>query len=112
MSATVSVAGQRRALEALVQLTDRFPDLPALHVSLMSHTPDTLSLYLHDDLGAFEAWRQALNFPSDSVTCGSQSGGRTLTLKVCGEFNGLSVELHGFAPALPAPADVAEGAAA
>ena len=100
MSAVVTIADQRRALDVLVQLTERCPHLPALHVSLMGHSPDKLHLYLHDDLADFEAWRMALGIPSESVTCGPLSTDK-MQLAGRGTFDGIDIELHGFAPALP-----------
>jgi hypothetical protein len=100
MSTPVTVGDQRRALDVLIQLAGRFPHLPSLHVNLMGHAPDRLYLYLHDDLADFEAWRQALGIPAESVTCGSLSTDK-MALAGLGTFDGIDIELHGFAPALP-----------
>jgi hypothetical protein len=100
MSTLVTVADQRRALDFLIQLAGRFPNLPPLHVNLMGHTPDKLHLYLHDDLADFEAWRQALGIPGESISCGPLSTDK-MQLAGRGTFDGIDIELHGFAPALP-----------
>ncbi|MFI8368569.1 hypothetical protein [Streptomyces sp. NPDC085466] len=88
------------SLTALVALDAKFSHLPAPNVDLSPVFPARLCLSLHDDLGAFEAWREALNIDPATVVHRVQSGGGTRVLKVHGLFAGADIELVGFAPVL------------
>ncbi|MFD4153649.1 hypothetical protein ACFWR4_12995 [Streptomyces hydrogenans] len=85
-------------LTALIVLDTKFSHLPAPNVDFCPVYPDRLRLSLHDDLGAFEAWREALNIDPAMVVHRVQGGGGTLVLKVHGQFAGADIELVGFAP--------------
>ncbi|MFF3402153.1 hypothetical protein ACFYW6_27020 [Streptomyces sp. NPDC002659] len=89
-------------LRALRMLAAEFPDLPAAAVHMSDVYPERLSLALHDDLGAFEAWRAALDISPDAVALGSQSEGMTLRLNAETEYCGATVLLSGYSP-LPQP---------
>ncbi|WP_435057375.1 hypothetical protein [Streptomyces sp. bgisy060] len=85
-------------LAALVVLDAKFSHLPAPNVDFCPVYPDRLRLSLHDDLSAFEAWREALNIDPTAVVHRVQRGGGTRVLKVHGCFAGADVELIGFTP--------------
>ncbi|MCM1949515.1 hypothetical protein NC315_29695 [Streptomyces sp. G2] len=85
-------------LTALIVLDTKFSHLPAPNVDFCPVYPDRLRLSLHDDLGAFEAWREALNIDPAAVVHRVQGGGGTRVLKVHGRFAGADIELVGFAP--------------
>ncbi|MET9933417.1 MULTISPECIES: hypothetical protein [unclassified Streptomyces] len=92
------MAASLTALVALVALDTKFSHLPAPNVDLSPIFPDRLRLSLHDDLGAFEAWREALNIDPVAVVHRVQGGGGTRVLKVHGRFAGADIELVGFTP--------------
>ncbi|WP_405507610.1 hypothetical protein OG323_14660 [Streptomyces cyaneofuscatus] len=97
------------AVTALASLTVRFPDLPGVAVRITTVYPDQLELAAHDDLSAFEAWREALGIDPEDVVHGVQSGGMTRVLDAHTVFMGARLRLIGFAkvPALGASLDVA-----
>ncbi|MFJ6247748.1 MULTISPECIES: hypothetical protein [unclassified Streptomyces] len=99
------------SLTALVALDAKFSHLPAPNVDLCPVFPDRLRLSLHDDLGAFEAWREALNIDPVAVVHRVQGNGRTQVLKVHGRFAGADIELVGFTPT-PATEPLAAGVGA
>ncbi|MEW1903307.1 hypothetical protein [Streptomyces sp. NPDC086147] len=86
------------SLTALAALGAMLSHLPAPNVDLCPVFPDRLRLSLHDDLGAFEAWREALNIDPTAVVHRVQGNGRTQVLKVHGRFAGADIELVGFTP--------------
>ncbi|MER6475787.1 hypothetical protein [Streptomyces filamentosus] len=98
-------------LTALIALEAKFSHLPAPNVDFCPVYPDRLRLSLHDDLGAFEAWREALNIDPTAVVHRVQGGGGTRVLKVHGRFAGADIELVGFTP-VPALEPVAAGSGA
>ncbi|MBC3988034.1 hypothetical protein H8N00_03785 [Streptomyces sp. AC563] len=75
--------------------------LPGAHISLSDTFPNQLDVSLHDDLGDFETWRQALGIAADTVTCTARA--RHMVLKARAAFAGATVELFGYAPALVLP---------
>ncbi|MFJ5782123.1 hypothetical protein [Streptomyces hydrogenans] len=92
---------------ALIALDAKFSHLPAPNVDFCPVYPDRLRLSLHDDLGAFEAWREALNIDPTAVVHRVQGGGGTLVLKVHGRFAGADIELVGFGLAtVPEPVEL------
>jgi hypothetical protein len=84
------------ALLALRVLSAEYPDLPAPCVSVSTVYPDRLDLALHDDLSAFEAWREALGIDPGAVAYGEQSGGRTRVLSALTDYAGARIRLTGF----------------
>ncbi|MEU5886848.1 hypothetical protein ABZ835_08405 [Streptomyces sp. NPDC047461] len=98
-------------LRVLRLLAVDFGHLPAPAVRVTTVWPDRLELEFHDDLAGFEAWRDALGIPSDAVTHGTQSAGRTRVLHARVEFAGARLELVGYGR-IPAPAPALSGAAA
>ncbi|MFG3381616.1 hypothetical protein [Streptomyces sp. NPDC047999] len=83
-------------LRVLRLLAADFGHLPAPNVQVSPITPGELSLCFHDDLGAFEAWRDALGVPGEAVSCRERSAGRTRVLKAAVDYGGAVVELVGF----------------
>ncbi|GGI67090.1 hypothetical protein [Wenjunlia tyrosinilytica] len=86
------------SLRALRMLAAEFPDLPAVYVQVSPIYPDSLELTLHDDLSAFETWREALGIAAETVTYREQGGGTTVRLEGSTGFAGATVRLRGFAP--------------
>jgi hypothetical protein len=83
-------------LAALRVLLSDFAALPAGWVRVSDHYPDRLELSFHDNLGAFETWRDALGIAPESVTCGEQGDGRTRVLKAEVDYAGARVALTGY----------------
>jgi hypothetical protein len=94
------LAGQLTALEALIVLARTHAHLPAVDMQVGSIFPDTIRMHIHHDLGAFEAWREALGIPGDSVDHSAFDG--RVTLKASTAFHGATVDITGYATALPA----------
>lgn len=74
------------------------PDLPAPRVGLSPHQDGRIDFSIHDDLGSFEAWREALGIDPAAVRRNLQSGDMTLVLTARGEVEGTKVQLTGYAP--------------
>jgi hypothetical protein len=74
------------------------PNLPAPYVSLSPHQGGRIDLSLHNDLGSFEVWREALGIEPSAVRRNLQSGDMTLVLTAHGEISGTKVQLTGYAP--------------
>lgn len=83
-------------LLALRVLLSEFPDLPSGYFRVSDIYPDQLDMSLHDNLAAFERWRDALGIAPESVTCGDQSGGRTRVLEAECDYAGARIRLTGF----------------
>ncbi|SFN21126.1 hypothetical protein SAMN04487980_1013237 [Streptomyces sp. cf124] len=113
MSETLTLDGLTAPLRALRLLAIDFGHLPVPDVQVSPIYPDQLGLRFHDDLNAFEAWREAVGIAPDAVAYGEQNGGRTRVLKACGDFAGAVVVLTGYSDiTAPAPASVLAGGAA
>jgi hypothetical protein len=102
MNEAVTLADQRRALEALAQIAAAFGHLPAACFDIGDVFPDRIDISVHDDLGAFEAWRVALGIPADAVEFGTMTNRTYLIGR--GSFAGVAVKLTGYAAPLPASA--------
>ena len=83
-------------MRALRLLAADFPHLPTPYIEFGPIFPEQLTLSLHDDLEAFEAWREALGVPTDAVTHREQSGGRTHVPRASISYAGAEVHLRGF----------------
>jgi hypothetical protein len=102
MTATTTrpiLATQLTALEALLVLARTFAHLPAVSLNLSTVYPDTIRMHIHDGLGVFETWRGALGIPADSVEHNTYEDRLTLTASTT--FHGATVEITGYATALP-----------
>jgi hypothetical protein len=95
------VATQLTALEALIVIGRTCATLPAAHFEVGAIYPDEVRISLHHDLPAFEAWRAALRIPEDDVNHRTYDGQMSLTARTT--MYGATVELVGYAPALPEP---------
>ncbi|MDW4907447.1 hypothetical protein RB628_19345 [Streptomyces sp. ADMS] len=96
MSETLTLDGLAVALRALRLLTVDFGHLPAPDMQVSTIYPDRLRLRFHDDLSAFEAWRDALGAAPAAVAYGVQSDGRTCVLTTTADFAGAVLELTGY----------------
>lgn len=95
-------ATQLTALEALIVIGRTCAGLPAADFQVGTIWPEQVRISLHHDLPAFEAWRVALLIPEADVEHRVYDGQMTLTARI--QKYGATVELVGYAPALPAPA--------
>ncbi|QCX81165.1 hypothetical protein C9F11_37910 [Streptomyces sp. YIM 121038] len=73
------------------------PDLPAADVQISPIYPDRLTLSIHNNLSAFEAWREALGLDPAEVKHKLQSGDTTTVLIAVGQVADATVELVGYA---------------
>ncbi|MBP5893138.1 hypothetical protein [Streptomyces scabiei] len=96
MSERLTLDGLAVPLRVLRLLAADFGHLPAPDVDLSRIYPDRLTLRFHDDLSTFEAWREALAVPPETVTHGVQGGGMTRVLKASTAYAGADVHLHGY----------------
>lgn len=98
--AAVTLADQKKALDAAATIARLFPHLPDAAIKASHIYPGRLDISLHDDIGDFEAWRVALGMLPEWVDQGAQPGSMVLT--ATGRFAGVVVELVGYAPLLEA----------
>lgn len=89
-----------RPMALLRMLAVDHPNLPAPHVGVSPHHPHSLALSVHGDLGAFEAWREALDIDPNEVRRNTQSADTTLVLSASATVADARVELIGYAPNL------------
>ncbi|ROV69172.1 hypothetical protein [Streptomyces globisporus] len=97
-----TMSGLSAAVTALASLMARFPDLPAVDVHVSTIFPDQLELSAHNDLAAFEAWREALDITPGAVVHKVQSRGTTRVLDAHAVFTGARLRLVGYS-VIPAP---------
>lgn len=83
------------------------PDLPAVTVLISRHAPDRLSLEVHNDLAAFEAWRDVLNIAPELVRRNLHSADTGMTLTGNTTVADCQVEIVAYAPNLALLAEVA-----
>lgn len=96
-----ALAAQLTAVEALAVIGRTFAHLPGIDVNLSPITPGEVTLSVHDDLDAFEQWRAALGIAAADVDHCQRPGRAHMTLKGRTTFARATVELVGYAPALP-----------
>jgi hypothetical protein len=94
-----TIADLRAALAALAQIGSHFSHLPAADFTTSTIFPDRAALHLHDDLGDFELWREALDIPTSAVEYRTLPG--NTVLKATTEWGGATIEVNGYGP-LPA----------
>lgn len=87
-----------RPLALLRLLAADHPDLPAPDVQVSPIYPERLVLSVHDSLGSFEAWREALGIDPDTIERKLQSSDTTVVLKASTTIADASVELVGYGP--------------
>lgn len=91
-----TVADQKAALAALALAASTFNHLPAPEFRVSRLYPNRLTISLHDDLGDFEAWREAMSIPTARVSYDTQPDSGVLTATA--EWGGALVELLGYGP--------------
>ncbi|MFD4477362.1 hypothetical protein ACFWPU_14795 [Streptomyces sp. NPDC058471] len=91
------------ALTALRVLSADLPEMPAPAVRVTPIFPTILELALHDDLGAFEPWRNALGIARQDIDFRTQDDGRTWVLRATTDYAGARVKLIAFGDALRRP---------
>jgi hypothetical protein len=94
-------ADQLPAVDALAQITATMGHLPPADFGLSPITPDRLDISIHDNLDGFEQWRTALGIAAADVDHCQRPGRSHMTLRGRTTFAGATVELIGYAPALP-----------
>lgn len=66
---TAPISAQTPAFDILVSLATQYPTLPASYVTLFAFSSDRLDLGFQMNTGAdFEAWRDALEIPVETVS--------------------------------------------
>ncbi|MEV0220811.1 hypothetical protein [Streptomyces sp. NPDC050704] len=96
MTAVTTIADLSRPLALLRLLTADHPELPALNIAISPNVPGRLDLAVHNDLAAFEAWREALGIDSGAVRHNLQSGDTTVVLTAAAEIADARVNLVGY----------------
>ncbi|MFI0897085.1 hypothetical protein [Streptomyces sp. NPDC020983] len=96
-----TTAEQLPALEALIVIGRTFAHLPAITINLSPIYPGEIVLSVHDDLAAFEQWRTALGIAEGDVDHQQRPRSTHMVLKARTTFARATVELVGYAPALP-----------
>lgn len=96
----LTLGDQLAALDALAQITTAFPHLPAANFDAEPIYPTQLTISLHHSFTDFEAWRTALGIPAEAVQYRNLTN--QMHLKASGPFAGATIELVGYAPAMPA----------
>lgn len=91
------LADLSRPLALLRLLAADHPNLPAPHISVSAHEPHVLEFSIHNNLGAFEAWREALGIDPNTVRRNLQSGDTTMLLTACADIADARVQLTGYA---------------
>ncbi|MEU3066071.1 hypothetical protein ABZ712_03950 [Streptomyces sp. NPDC006906] len=97
-----TMSGLSAAVTVLASLMSRFPDLPAVDVHVSTVFPDQVEMSAHNDLAAFESWREALGIDPWAVVHRVQSRGTTRVLDAQTVFTGIRLRLVGYAE-IPAP---------
>lgn len=95
MNDTLTLNGLAVPLQALRLLAMDFPHLPAPDVDISPLDAERLRLSFHAGLDVFEAWREALDVPPETVTHRVQGGGGTHVLKASAVYAGACVDLVG-----------------
>lgn len=85
-----------RPRDVLNGLAAEFPLLPAGEIDISPIYPNRLRLSFHDQLGDFEAWREALDIEPATICRSLQSGDTTLVLTAEIVRSGVTVELVAF----------------
>ncbi|MFF5773893.1 hypothetical protein ACFY8V_32650 [Streptomyces californicus] len=90
---TRTLRGQGSPVRLLMQLLTDHPELPAAEFHMSAIYPDRLDVSVHDDMGAFEAWREALGLarPID------RTRDRMFWVVIDGLVDDVPVRLTGFA---------------
>ncbi|WP_431999301.1 hypothetical protein [Streptomyces sioyaensis] len=97
MNATL--AAQAAALDAAAQLARVHGQLPGARIEVSYVHPGRIFVSLHNDLGEFEAWREALGILAADVRREDHTPGRMSLTATC-TFAGVEIELTGYAPAI------------
>lgn len=88
-----TLAGPLRVLRLLAA---DFGHLPAPDIGLTRVYPDRLTLRFHEGLDTFEAWREALGVPPETVTHKVQTNGMTRVLTASATYADADVRLYGY----------------
>lgn len=97
-----TLADLSRPMALMRLLAVDHPSLPAVDVMITPIYPNLLTLSLHDNLGSFEAWREALGIDPTAVERKVQSNGATAVLRAETTIAEARVELVGYSPNIAA----------
>lgn len=101
-----TLADHAQTIAALHALATEYPLLPATTLQIVSHAPGELMVSCWD-LGAFEAWREALHADPDESEYEVTAVGQ-IRLTAAADFDGATVLIHGYSSkARPQKAEVA-----
>ncbi|MFJ3954273.1 hypothetical protein ACIPXV_30285 [Streptomyces libani] len=93
---TPPLSALRAPLQLLRTFSAEYPHLPAPCLDVSTIEPDLLTLSFHNDLGGFEAWRDALSIAAESVSHHVQCDGRTRVLEAKTDYAGARLHLVGY----------------
>ncbi|MEU2789056.1 hypothetical protein [Streptomyces sp. NPDC007100] len=93
-----TLADQQAALDAAAVLARTFSHLPAAYIAVSPVYPSQIDIGLHEGLGDFETWREALSLPPADVEYRTYGDG--VFLRGRGKSLGANVEITGYAPVL------------
>ncbi|PNE41612.1 hypothetical protein [Streptomyces noursei] len=96
---TLTMSDLAAPVRALRLLAADFPDLPAVDFGISRVFPDLLELSCHDGFSVFEAWREALGIPLDSVTYTELPVSSTRVLEARIDYASVHLRLVGYSPA-------------
>lgn len=97
------------ALTALRLLAVDFPEMPAPAMRISPIYPTLLELALHENLGAFEPWRNALRISRQDIDFHTQSDGRAWVLCATTDYAGARVKLIAYGTVLRRPLPLVGG---
>jgi hypothetical protein len=103
----VNLADLSRPLALLRMLAVDHPHLPAIDIQVSPIYPERLRLSVHNDLGAFEVWREALGIASETVRHNLQSADTTVVLSASVEIADAHINLVGYSRNLALLTEVA-----
>lgn len=93
-----TLAAQQAAADALAHIFRNFGHLPAADIQLGTVYLDQVRISVHDGLGDFETWREALGLSAEEVE--HRELPSSMSLAVSGAYAGAAVQLIGFGPLL------------
>lgn len=102
-----TLADQVAGMRAVLALAAENPDLPGVRIAsglvrIGDHYQLGVEVAVHNDLHAFEQWREALGVDPDAVTHHTQTG-TTRRLEANTVYAGVPVRLVGYAPLFVTP---------
>jgi hypothetical protein len=104
-ASTPPISAQSTALRALLRLTEQHPELPGAYIVSSSTYPHCIDVQL-DNPSALEAWREAVDVPTDAVH--TKSLGEKTELEISANVGGATICVYAiFTPAAQQPREAA-----